>query len=146
MWKQKLKVHTCNDKHTMHTCLFEPWKRTVKNSHRKSYLKVFDSWISTCHEGCKFQCTRKAGWTKKVYFISTLFLHRRNFSCERQTRFSEFETRFERSYCCHGYHVTEHVLLSTYANFRLFAFLSKSFKVLKSLKALFFFNRNKGVG
>ena len=44
-----------NDKHTTHTLLFEPShlinsqssdikrKRTAKNSHRKSYSKVFDS-------------------------------------------------------------------------------------------------------
>ena len=35
---------------------------------------------------------RKAGWTKKVCFISTLFIQRRNFSSEWQTRFWEFET------------------------------------------------------
>ena len=110
-----------------------------KNSHGKSYSEVFDSWISTRHQGCKFQCTRKPGWTKKVCFISTLFVQRRNFSCERQTRFLEFERRFERLYCCHRYHVTEHVLLSTYANFRLFAFLLKSFSVLKVSKSTILF-------
>ena len=38
---------------------------------------------------------------------------------------------------CFGYHVTEHLLLRTYANFRLFAFLWKLFSVLK---AVFLFN------
>ena len=66
-------------------------------------------------------------------------VQRRNFSRERRTRFSEFETRFERLYYCHGYHVTEHVLLSTYANFRLFAFLVKSFSVLKVSKSTILF-------
>ena len=56
-----------------------------------------------------------------------------------QIRFSELETRFERSYSCHGYHVTEHVLLSTYANFPSFAFLSKSFRVLKVSKSTILF-------
>ena len=66
-------------------------------------------------------------------------VQRRNFSCEQQTRFSEFETRFERLHYCHGHHVTEHVLLSTYANFRLFAFLVKSFSVLKVSKITILF-------
>ena len=66
-------------------------------------------------------------------------VQRRNFSCERRARFSEFETRFERLYYCHGYHVAEHVLLSTYANFRLFAFLLKSFSVLKVSKSTILF-------
>ena len=51
--------------------LLWPWKRTVKNSHQKSFSKVFDNWISTHHQGYRFQYTRKAGWTKKVFF----FLH-----------------------------------------------------------------------
>ena len=50
-----------------------------------------------------------------------------------------FETRFERLCCCHGYHVTEHVLLRTYANFRVFAFLLKSFSVLKVSKSTILF-------
>lgn len=48
--------------------------------HRSS--RVFDSWISTCHQGC----TRKAGWTRKVCFISTLFIQRKNSSSEWQTQ------------------------------------------------------------
>ena len=43
------------------------------------------------------------------------------------------ESRFERLYCFHGCHVTEHVLLSTYANFCLLAFLLKSFSVEKCI-------------
>ena len=41
------------------------------------------------------------------------------------------DSRNSKLYCCHGYHVTEHVLLSTYPNFHLFAFLLKSFSILK---------------
>jgi len=46
-------------------------------------------------------------------------------------------SRFERLYFFHGSHVTEHVLLSTYANFHLFAFLLKSFSVDKCINNLF---------
>ena len=57
------------------------------------------------------------------------------------------DSRNSKLYCCHGYHVTEHVLLSTYANFHLFAFLLKSFSILKVSKGsiLFLIHRNKGV-
>ena len=41
--------------------------------------------------------------------------------------------RFERLYCFHGWHVTEHVLLSTYANFRLSVFPLKSYSVEKCI-------------
>ena len=57
---------------------------------------------------------------KKVCFIFTLFVQRRNLSSERGW--------FKRLYCCYGYHVTEHVLLSTYANFQLYAFHGLSFR------------------
>ena len=93
--------------------LLWPWKRTVKNSHQKSFSKVFDNWISTHHQGYGFQYTRKAGWTKKVFFSSTMLISEKTLF-EWATRLSEFKTRFERLYCCQGYHVTEHVLLSTY--------------------------------
>lgn len=93
--------------------LLWPWKRTVKNSHQKSFSKVFDNWISTRHQGCRFQYTRKAGWTKKVCFSSTMLISEKTLF-EWATRLSEFKTRFERLYCCQGYHVTEHMLLSTY--------------------------------
>ena len=46
-------------------------------------------------------------------------------------------SRFESLYVCHGCHVTEHVLLSTYANFRLFDFLLKSFNVDKCINKPF---------
>ena len=54
------------------------------------------------------------------------------------------DSRNSKLYCCHGYHVTEHVLLSTYANFHLFAFLLKSFSILKVSKGsiLFLIHRN----
>ena len=57
------------------------------------------------------------------------------------------DSRNSKLYCCHRYHVTEHVLLSTYANFHLFAFLLKSFSILKVSKGsiLFLIHRNKGV-
>ena len=50
-----------------------------------------------------------------------------------------FETRFKQLCCCHGYHVTEHVLLRTYAIFHVFAFLLKSFSVLKVSKSTILF-------
>ena len=54
------------------------------------------------------------------------------------------DSRNSKLYCCHGYQVTEHVLLSTYANFHLFAFLLKSFSILKVFKGsiLFLIHRN----
>ena len=59
------------------------------------------------------------------------------------------DSRNSKLYCCHGYHVTEHMLLSTYANFHFFAFLLKSFRILKVSKGstgiLFLIHRNKGV-
>ena len=59
------------------------------------------------------------------------------------------DSRNSKLYCYHGYHVTEHMLLSTYANFHLFAFLLKSFRILKVSKGstgiLFLIHRNKGV-
>ena len=57
------------------------------------------------------------------------------------------DSRNSKLYCCHRYHVTEHVLLSTYANFHLFAFLLKSFSILKVSKGsiLFLIHWNKGV-
>ena len=57
------------------------------------------------------------------------------------------DSRNSKLYCCHGYHVTEHVLLSMYANFHLFAFLLKSFSILKVSKGsiIFLIHRNKGV-
>ena len=45
----------------------------------------------------------------------------------------------EQSYYCHRYQVTKHVLLSMYANFRFFAFLLKSFSVLKVSKSTILF-------
>ena len=44
---------------------------------------------------------------------------------------------FERLYCFHGCHVTEHMLLSTCASLRLFAFLLKSFSVEKCINKPF---------
>ena len=99
------------------------WKRTAKNSHRKSYSKVFGSWISTRHQGCKFQCTRKAGWTKKVCFISTLFIQRRNFSSERQTRFSEFETVLLSWISCYWARAVKHVLSNMYVYMYVYIFI-----------------------
>ena len=53
----------------------------------------------------------------------------------------KLKTWFKRLYCCYENHVTEHVLLSMYANFHLFAFLLKSFSVLKVSKStILFFN------
>ena len=72
----------------------------------------------------------KKGWMNKegMFYLHTVCSEKKLFM--RATQFSEFETGFERLYCCHGYHVTEHVLLSMYANFHLFAFLLKSFTIL----------------
>ena len=63
----------------------------------------------------------KKGWMDEegMFYLHTV-------CSENKTRFSEFETRFERLYCCYGYHVTEHVLLSTYTNFS-WSFFLKSF-------------------
>ena len=96
------------------------WERTAKNSHWKPYSKVFGRWkSSTRHQGCKFQCTRKAGWTKKVCFISTLFIQRRNFSSERQTRFSEFETVLLSLISCYWAHAVKHVCKCSFVCFSL---------------------------
>ena len=46
-------------------------------------------------------------------------------------------SRFESLYFFHGCYVTEHVLLSTYANFHLFAFLLKSFSIDKCINKPF---------
>ena len=66
---------------------------------------------------------------KKVYFISTLFIQRRNFLGKRQTRFSEFKRGSNNCIV-----VTNIMLVSTYANQHLFAFLLKLFSVLKVSK------------
>lgn len=54
--------------------------------------------------------------------------------------FDDFE--WQQLYCRHKYQVTKHVLLSTYANSQVFAFLLKPLSILKVSK-LFYFNRNK---
>lgn len=65
-------------------------KIELRKTPTESHSKVFNSWISTHHQGCKFQCTRKAEWMRRGCFIFKLFIQRRTFLSEAQTEFSEF--------------------------------------------------------
>ena len=69
----------------------------------------------------------KKGWIdeKGKCYHYTVYSEKELFERATQTRFEEFETLFKRLFCTHGYHVTEPVLLRTYANFHLFAFAVK---------------------
>ena len=64
-------------------------------------------------------------------------MHRKSDSYAKRTTESNKVSRLERLYFFHGCHVSEHVLLSTYGNFRLFAFLLKSFSVDKCINKPF---------
>ena len=113
------------------------WKRTAKNCHRKSSSKVFDSWRSTRHlQDASFSAQERLDGRKR-YALSPHCLF-------RETTFHasdkhDYRNSLERSYYCHRYQVTKHVLLSTYANFSLFAFLLKLFSVLKVSKSTILF-------
>ena len=63
-----------------------------------------------------------------MFYLNTVYSEKKLF--EQATNM--IQTRFKQLYCCHGYHVTEHVLLSMYATF--VCFLLKSFSVLKVSK------------
>ena len=83
----------------------------------------------------------KKAWMNEVgmFYVHAVCSEKKLFMQATNTILGIFETRFERLYCCHGYHVTEHVLLRTYAIFRLFAFFLKSFSVLKVSKTTILF-------
>ena len=84
----------------------------------------------------------KKGWMNEegMFYLHTVFSEKKLFMRATNTILG-IRTRFNRLCCFHGYHVTEHVLLSMYANFRLFTFLLTSFSVLKvSKSAILFLN------
>ena len=83
----------------------------------------------------------KKAWMNEegMFYLRTVFSEKKLFMRVTNTILGIFETRFKRLYCCHRYHVTEHVLLRTYANLRVFAFLLKSFSVLKVSKSTILF-------
>ena len=99
--------------------LLWPWKRTVKNSHQKSFSKMFDNWISTRHQGCRFQYTRKAGWTKKVcFFLHNAYFREYTFrvsdtiiGIQNEVRTIVLLSRIS----CYWAHAVKHIR-STYAN------------------------------
>ena len=73
----------------------------------------------------------KKGWMDEegMFYLHTVYSEKELFERATNTILG-----IRNCICCHGYHVTEHVLLSTYANFHLFAFLLKSFSILKVSK------------
>ena len=83
----------------------------------------------------------KKAWMNEegMFYLHTVCSEKKLFMRVTNTILGIFETRFERLYCRHRYHVTEHELLRTYANFRLFAFLLKPFSVLKFSKSTILF-------
>ena len=86
----------------------------------------------------------KKAWMNEegMFYLRTVCSEKKLSMQVTNTILGIFETRFERLYCCHGYHVTEPCALKDvqlYANFRVFAFLLKSFSVLKVSKSTILF-------
>ena len=112
-------------------------KRTAKNCHRKSSPKVFDSWRSTRHlQDASFSAQERLDGRKRYVLSPHCLIRETTFHASDKR---DYRNSLERSYYCHRYQVTKHVLLSTYANFRLFAFLLKLFSVLKVSKSTILF-------
>lgn len=88
---------------------------------------------------------RKKGWIDEEgrFHLQIVCLDKELFEWVTQTWFWEYEMRFERLFCCYGCHVTEYVLLSTYANFRCLLFYDSWLVFQKQYS--FLIHRNKGV-
>ena len=76
----------------------------------------------------------KKAWMNEedMFYLHTVCSEKKLFIRATNTILGIFETRFERLYCCHGYHVTEHVLLSLVLSTELIMEIGHRTEILKA--------------